>query len=77
MKNFCMAKLLLGLALILNGISVYASSLEDKFNLLNSSMWGINSSSKEVDILMNFVAPPKKSHSGKSYLTVNKMGFDG
>ena len=69
-------KLLLVFCFVLNSQFVHAFEIETKFDQLTSSNFGVNASLADLDSIMNLVTEPQKSLTGKSFLTVNKMGFD-
>jgi SAM-dependent methyltransferase len=69
---------LLPLMLITFVSTAFASNdnLIDLFRKLPQSEWGVNSTIAAIDSLDELTTEPVLSSSGKSYLTVNKMGFD-
>ncbi len=50
--------------------------LEEKFNALPATDRGISSATPGLDDLMRLFPGPSLSSTGKSFLTVNRMGFD-
>jgi len=68
--------LLFLLFILISPMLAFSSDLLTIFKKLPHSEFGVKANNETIDNLAKIVTDPKLSATGKSYLTVNRMGFD-